>query len=50
KGSGAGYGFPRISECGAAIEEAAIAGDLGAIRGQASVLAGYLEQVEVAYE
>jgi PAS domain S-box-containing protein len=46
-GTGAGYGFPRISEIGAAIETAAKLGDAAGIRSSATELARYLDQVEI---
>jgi HPt (histidine-containing phosphotransfer) domain-containing protein len=44
KGSGAGYGFPRVTELGARIERAAEAGDAAAIEHWADVLAEYAER------
>jgi len=44
KGSGSGYGFPRVSELGARIERAAEAGDVAAIERWAEALADYAER------
>jgi signal transduction histidine kinase/HPt (histidine-containing phosphotransfer) domain-containing protein len=44
KGSGAGYGFPRVSELGARIERAAEAGDVSAIERWADALCQYAER------
>ena len=46
-GTGAGYGFPRISEIGAAIEAGARARDAAGIRSSVAELARYLDQVEL---
>ncbi len=46
-GTGAGYGFPRISEIGAAIEMGAKAQDVAGIRSSVAELARYLDQVEL---
>ena len=46
KGTGAGYGFPALSEIGAAIEEAGKANDGSAIRVKVNELMLYLDQVE----
>ena len=45
KGSGGGYGFPRLTELGAAIESAAKVRDAGAIETRLHDLATYLEEV-----
>ncbi|RMG04743.1 MAG: Hpt domain-containing protein [Nitrospirae bacterium] len=50
KGSGGGYGFDRITEIGAAIEEAAKRSDAEEIKRQTAELQDYLERVEVRYE
>ncbi len=47
KGAGGGYGFDRISEIGAAIEQAALRADAIGILAQASELADYLARVDV---
>jgi signal transduction histidine kinase/HPt (histidine-containing phosphotransfer) domain-containing protein len=44
KGSGAGYGFPRVSELGAQIERAAEAGDTAAVERWADALDEYAER------
>ena len=44
KGSGSGYGFPRVSELGARIERAAEAGDVAAVERWADVLSEYAER------
>jgi PAS domain S-box-containing protein len=49
KGSGAGYGFPEITNIGKNLETAARASDLPGIRQQIAVLADYLDRVEVVY-
>jgi PAS domain S-box-containing protein len=45
KGSGGGYGFPKLTELGAAIESAAKRKDPGAVDNKLSDLALYLEEV-----
>jgi CheY-like chemotaxis protein len=44
KGSGSGYGFPRVSELGASIESAAATGDVAAIERGARALSEYAER------
>ncbi len=46
-GTGAGYGFARITSIGDAIEKAAEEQNSAAIRSRAAELSNYLEQVEV---
>ena len=46
-GTGGGYGFPRITELGAALERAAIEQKATEVRTQAAELAAYLDQVEI---
>jgi HPt (histidine-containing phosphotransfer) domain-containing protein len=46
KGSGAGYGFPRFTELGAAIEEAAMACDAVSVGGYIEAFALYAGGVE----
>jgi signal transduction histidine kinase/CheY-like chemotaxis protein/HPt (histidine-containing phosphotransfer) domain-containing protein len=46
KGTGAGYGFPALTEMGAAIEEAALANNGSDIRAKVEELARYLTEVE----
>jgi HPt (histidine-containing phosphotransfer) domain-containing protein len=45
KGSGGGYGFPKLTELGAAIESAAKRKDPGAVDSKLCDLALYLEEV-----
>jgi HPt (histidine-containing phosphotransfer) domain-containing protein len=49
KGVGGGYGFTGLSAIGADIENAAKAGDTGALAGHIDRLADYLERVEVVF-
>jgi HPt (histidine-containing phosphotransfer) domain-containing protein len=49
KGVGGGYGFTGLSAIGADIENAAKAGNTGALAGHIDRLADYLERVEVAF-
>lgn len=49
KGSGAGYGFDRVTELGALIESAAASGDGDAVRDAADRLESYLASVDVTY-
>ena len=49
KGAGGSYGFDRITEIAAAIEQAAKASDAAVIRQQLPTLRSYLDQVEVVY-
>jgi DNA-binding NtrC family response regulator len=50
KGSGAGYGFARITEIGGDLERAAKEANLVEIQNLRRVLAEYVERVEVVYE
>ncbi len=50
KGDGGGYGFDRISELGAIIEEAAKGKQADTIRTTVSELSDFLTRVEVVYE
>jgi HPt (histidine-containing phosphotransfer) domain-containing protein len=50
KGVGGGYGFDGITEIGAAIEKAALAGDLEAVGTAVDRLADYLDRVEVVFD
>ena len=50
KGSGAGYGFARISELGAAMQSAAEARDFAALERLAGELDEYTRKVRVALE
>lgn len=47
KGSGGGYGIPRLTEFGALIEEAARRGDSAALQNQFAELEVYLGRLEV---
>jgi signal transduction histidine kinase/CheY-like chemotaxis protein/HPt (histidine-containing phosphotransfer) domain-containing protein len=46
RGTGAGYGFPKLSEIGEAIESAALQADVVAVESGLKELATYLDQVE----
>jgi HPt (histidine-containing phosphotransfer) domain-containing protein len=48
KGTGAPYGFSRLTEIGARIEHAAADQNSGALRGYVADLAEYLSRVEIA--
>lgn len=50
KGSGGGYGIPRLTEIGARIEQASRNRDAGEVQRQMAALGEYLNQVEVAPE
>jgi HPt (histidine-containing phosphotransfer) domain-containing protein len=50
KGSGSGYGLDRITEIGAAIEQAARQRDAGKLRELAQELEDFLRRVAVEYE
>ncbi|MBV9744903.1 MAG: Hpt domain-containing protein, partial [Acidobacteriia bacterium] len=45
KGTGASYGFPRLSSMGAAIEASAKSSDLDALASSLKELAGYLDTI-----
>jgi histidine phosphotransfer protein HptB len=47
KGSGSGYGVPRLTEFGALIEDSARRGDTGALQNQFAELEAYLGRLEV---
>jgi signal transduction histidine kinase/CheY-like chemotaxis protein len=47
KGTGAGYGFQRMTEMGGALEEAAQAADIEAVRSLVEELTAYLDRVEL---
>jgi signal transduction histidine kinase/CheY-like chemotaxis protein/HPt (histidine-containing phosphotransfer) domain-containing protein len=49
KGTGAGYGFPRLTELGAELERAAMRSDAGVIRENLEEFASYVEKVELEY-
>jgi len=50
KGTGAGYGFEQITAIGAAIEQAARAGDRAVLGELIDRLEAYLQRLEVVYE
>jgi CheY-like chemotaxis protein len=50
KGSGAGYGLPRLTEIGRDLEQAAKQGNLSGIRELAHAFADYMERLEVVDE
>jgi len=50
KGAGGSYGFDRITELAAGIEQAARAGDVSTIARDLSTLDSYLNRVKVVYE
>jgi HPt (histidine-containing phosphotransfer) domain-containing protein len=49
KGTGSSYGFPRLTELGAAIERAAVAGSLEEAADLARTAGDYLDRVRVIY-
>ncbi len=49
KGTGSSYGFPYLTEIGAAIERAAVAGDLDDAAALARTAGDYLNRVRVVY-
>lgn len=49
KGTGASYGFPRLTELGAAIERAALGGDLEGAARLAAEVGRFLDNVRVVY-
>jgi len=50
KGNGGGYGFDKISELGARIEQLAKAGQTGEVPALLQELTSYLDRVEVVFE
>ena len=50
KGSGGGYGFDPITDCGARIEEAALLEDGLGVEAAVSALADYLARVEPVFD
>ncbi len=50
KGTGGGYGFDRVTEIGAAIEEAAKNQNSSEIQQQIDTLKDYLERIEIIFE
>jgi HPt (histidine-containing phosphotransfer) domain-containing protein len=49
KGTGASYGFPRLTELGAAVEQAALAGDLAGVSALTAEVRAFLAAVRVVY-
>ena len=49
KGTGAGYGFPRLTELGSELEKAALGSDGAVVRLNLQELADYVEKVELEY-
>ena len=49
KGTGAGYGFPVLTELGAALEQSAVSSDTEEIRRKVDELAKYLSAIELEY-
>lgn len=49
KGSGGGYGFDRLTEIGAQIEQAAREGDCARVRQAVAAMRDYLDRVVVRY-
>jgi HPt (histidine-containing phosphotransfer) domain-containing protein len=47
KGSGGGYGIPRLTEVGSLIEEAAKRGDTAELQSQLAALEIYLNRIEI---
>lgn len=50
KGAGGSYGFDRVSEIAASIEQAAKDGDAATIERNLSLLDSYLERIKVVYD
>jgi HPt (histidine-containing phosphotransfer) domain-containing protein len=50
KGAGGSYGFDRISDIAAVVEQAAKTGDASTIERKIPVLGSYLDRVKVVYE
>jgi len=48
KGTGTPYGFPRLTEIGGLIEQAAVDGNSDALRAHAAELEDYVSRVEIA--
>jgi hypothetical protein len=49
KGTGSGYGFPVLTELGAAIEDAALEQNVTVLRDKIAALDEYLGKIEVEY-
>ncbi len=47
KGSGGGYGIPRLTEIGSAIEQAAKRGDTAELQTRLAALEVYLKRIEI---
>jgi hypothetical protein len=50
KGSGSGYGLDRITEIGAALEDAASQRDARGVRDQARALEQFLQRVSLVFD
>lgn len=50
KGTGTSYGFPKLTELGAAIEIAGREGEISQAAQLAALVRDYLENMEIAYE
>lgn len=50
KGAGGSYGFDRVTEIAAVIEQAAKIADAAVIQRELPLLGSYLERIEVVYE
>lgn len=50
KGAGGSYGFDRVSELAATVEQAAKARDLSAIERDLPLLGSYLDRIKVVYD
>jgi histidine phosphotransfer protein HptB len=50
KGVGGSYGFDRVTELAAAIEQAANSADGTTITHQLDILEGYLDNIQIAYD
>lgn len=50
KGTGAPYGFPKLTEIGGLIEQAAVDENSGALRAYAAELEEYIGRVEIAVD
>jgi HPt (histidine-containing phosphotransfer) domain-containing protein len=49
KGTGAGYGFPKLTELGSALEEAAHNSDAAAVKSNLDEFAGYVQSIELEF-
>ncbi|MDH4302079.1 MAG: Hpt domain-containing protein [Nitrospira sp.] len=50
KGAGGSYGFDRITDMAAVVEQAAKAGDASTIEGHLPQLGSYLDRIKVVYD